>query len=98
MVRGPVQVNKELKLRCWLVRPVTPAPFAVEYRRDGLRMHRVYWTSRAEHPDAWLLPIQFDGITPGVEESTLYRAPARDDISTPAGAEAEAGLENLGWR
>lgn len=57
-VRGPVEFSRGFDgLPAWLIRPVTPAPFAVEYRRRGLRIERVYWRSRAEHPDAWLWPI-----------------------------------------
>jgi hypothetical protein len=57
-VRGPVEISGVLRLRSWLIRPVTSAPFAVEYRRVGLRVHRVYWKSKVEHPDAWLLPLK----------------------------------------
>lgn len=56
-VRGPVQVNRCLRLPCWLVKPVTRAPYAVEYGRK-LVAAPVYWKNRAEHPDAWLLPLE----------------------------------------
>jgi hypothetical protein len=57
VVRGPLEVNRRWRLPCWLVRPVTSTPYAVEQGRRFSR-HRVFWKSRVEHPDAWLLPLR----------------------------------------
>jgi hypothetical protein len=57
-VRGPVQTNPRLGVRCWLIRPVG---WSRRWRvmRDSCcaRTETVTWTSLIEHPDAWLLPI-----------------------------------------
>lgn len=57
VVRGPLEVNRRWRLPCWLIRPVTSAPYAVEKGRR-VSNFRVYWKSRVEHPDAWLLPLR----------------------------------------
>jgi hypothetical protein len=58
VVRAPVEINRQLRLPCWLIRPVTSAPYFVEYlMKNTVRAERVFWKSRVEHPDAWLLPL-----------------------------------------
>jgi hypothetical protein len=71
-VRGPVQVNRRLLFPCWLVKPVTRAPYAIEYGRR-LVIAPVYWKDRAEHPDAWLLPLE--GMDLGEEAAANRREP-----------------------
>jgi hypothetical protein len=56
MVRGPLKVNRTLRLPCWLIKPVRPVPYLVEIG-NTLNEQIVNWSSRVEHPDAWLLPI-----------------------------------------
>lgn len=58
-VRGPVQTNAPLHLPSWLIKPITRAPYAVEYP-DRVVIAPVYWKTEAEHPDAWLLPLRLD--------------------------------------
>jgi hypothetical protein len=67
-VRGPLEVNRSLRLACWLIKPVTTAPYAVEHGRR-LVVERVFWRMRIEHPDRWLLPLEgLDGSPKAVEE------------------------------
>jgi hypothetical protein len=56
-VRGPVKVNISYGLPCWLITPVQQTPSMME-RRDGQAYPEILgcW-SRADHPDAWLLPL-----------------------------------------
>jgi hypothetical protein len=67
-VRGPLRINPELNLPCWLIKPVRADLYFVEHEHRLLHM-RVYWKSLVEHPDAWLLPI--DPLRPELEAQTF---------------------------
>jgi hypothetical protein len=56
-VRAPIRFNPDLGLLCWLIKPVILAPYFVE-TRGRVRQQVLYWKTRVEHPDAWLLPLQ----------------------------------------
>lgn len=77
-VDGPLTLNRDLNLLCWLVRPVVRAPYAV-IDRQGCAMQLVDWESLVEHPDAWLLPVRRDDAL-SLEEMEVYaRMQARID-------------------
>ncbi len=57
-VSGPVEVNRELQLPCWLIQPVHSNLWRVRTVRGKLVTESVTWESRVEHPDAWLIPLR----------------------------------------
>lgn len=56
-VRGPLECSRHYKLWCWLIKPVRDPGWRVD-RRGRICTEQVTWTTRIEHPDAWLLPIR----------------------------------------
>ena len=69
-VDGPLELNLDLNLPCWLIRPVVRAPYAVTDEK-GCSFRLVDWGSLVEHPDAWLLPVRRDGGL-SLEETEVY--------------------------
>jgi hypothetical protein len=90
-VRGPVQINRDLELPCWLVRPLSRAPYAIEHQVE-LTIGRVSWKSRAEHPDAWLTPIRW---APGVLLTAATESLAGAQGASATGAELENSVQRL---
>jgi hypothetical protein len=89
-VRGPLEFSLAFGMHTWLVRPLTAAPYAMEYG-DEMRLMRVDWSTCAEHPDSWLLPIRFKfNVDPFKVVSS-----DTDGASTPPGTELEASLAML---
>ena len=56
-IRGPLKLNLELLLECWLIQPLSPAPYYVSELTRTRRMV-VKPTHSIEHPDRWLLPLR----------------------------------------
>jgi hypothetical protein len=61
-VRGPLQMNADLQLRCWLIKPVSRCTWRVEETPGQVENQTVFWRSEIEHPDAWLLPIRPEDV------------------------------------
>ncbi len=57
-ISGPVEINRELQLACWLIRPLHAHRWRVSTLQGELVTQRVTWKSRVEHPDKWLLPLR----------------------------------------
>ena len=57
-VRGPVSINSELELPCWLIKPVHRQLWKIVESTGRICTEIVTWESRVEHPDAWLLPLR----------------------------------------
>lgn len=79
-VRGPVQTNAPLHLPSWLIKPITRAPYAVEYP-DRVIIAPVYWKTervlagaRTEAGAGRLRPRRSDG---GTCSSPSLSAPVR---------------------
>ena len=90
-VDGPLAVDPELGLPCWLIRPVSGAPFTF-IAGGRLRFEVVEWSSRVELPDAWLLPIRRDDAMSLEEAEACARIQERIDRELVAiGAVQAAG-------
>lgn len=70
-VRGPVQFSGYYGMSCWLIKPLHPASWAVVESGQSVRMRRIGWSSRIDHPDEWLLPVRPDVTDLGSVESIL---------------------------
>ena len=53
----------------WRIRPITPELYALREVNDSLARESVTWSSRVEHPDAWMVPIRPSEPGTGVEET-----------------------------
>lgn len=83
-VRGPIEINLNFGLPCWLIKPVRPEPFLME-RGQEVNQEIVDWSSRAEHPDAWLLPLT--GLEDGAPDQES------EDADTDGPAQQHESLE-----
>ena len=57
-VKGPLQVNKQLRLACWLIEPVNPRKWCCVSEAGIVSRKVVKFATNIEHPDAWLLPLR----------------------------------------
>ncbi len=57
-VSGPVEINRELQLPCWLIQPVHRNDWKVTTLLGEVVTQHVSWESRVEHPDKWLMPLR----------------------------------------
>jgi len=83
-VAGPLEFSTMLQMHTWLVRPVRPDLFAMEYRGGIFRYEVVTWETKAEHPDAWLLPIVTDQDQKVAIEALDCQLPNRSAIHVQA--------------
>jgi len=56
-VRGPLEINAESQLPSWLIKPLIRQIWKVAGVKS-VSSGIVYWKSRIEHPDSWLLPLR----------------------------------------
>ena len=96
IVRGPVLYNTRYKLRCWLIKPVHPAPYWVD-RYTGVSLERVTWRSQIEHPDPWMLPIRPEDLDQVREMATRDLDQFLANLNTvPAEPVSEREKEKVG--
>lgn len=72
-VRGPVWIDPELELPCWLIKPVHRHPWKVLESDGSIVTEFVHWKSRVRHPDNWLLPLRqklLDSVHWEIQESS----------------------------
>ena len=84
-VRGPLKIEDEVAY--WRIHPVTPQLYAFRELDDTLARDRVTWSSRIQHPDRWMIPIEPDEEANGTDEVVLLHEPAPTCV---AGAASEA--------
>ena len=59
-VRGPILLNRRLKLMCWLIKPVNRQLWHCVRSNGEHYTSLVTWKKQTEHPDAWLMPLKPD--------------------------------------
>ncbi len=86
-VRGPV--TTEDGVAYWRIQPVTPELYAFRELDDSLGREHVTWSSRINHPDGWMVPLEPDDDTTGMDETVVLQEPAA--VSACAAAQAKQG-------
>jgi len=83
---GPLCFNREYRKHCWLVQPLAPTPYAVDYKGE-VRRFVVLFRHLVEHPDDWMIPV---GRHPERADQSRRRAPRRRDRKVAVSSEVEA--------
>jgi hypothetical protein len=73
-VRGPLKIEDEVAY--WRIQPVTPQLYAFRELDDTLARDRVTWSSRIQHPDRWMIPIEPDEELKDTDEVVMLEMPA----------------------
>jgi hypothetical protein len=72
-VRGPLKIEDEVAY--WRIQPVTPQLYAFRELDDTLARDRVTWSSRIQHPDRWMIPIEPDDELNGTDAGVMLDEP-----------------------
>ncbi len=86
-VRGPVTMEDGVAY--WRIRTVTPELYAFRELDDSFGREHVTWSSRINHPDGWMIPLESDDDATGMDESVVLEEPAAE--SDYATAQAKQG-------
>jgi hypothetical protein len=73
-VRGPLKIEDEVAY--WRIQPVTPQLYAFRELDDTLARDRVTWSSRIQHPDRWMIPIESDEELKDTDQVVMMDEPA----------------------
>jgi hypothetical protein len=87
-VRGPLKIEDEVAY--WRIQPVTPLLYAFRELDDTLARDRVTWSSRIQHPDRWMIPIEPDEEANGTDEVVLLHEPTPACVASAASSESRA--------
>jgi hypothetical protein len=87
-VRGPLKIEDAVAY--WRIQPVTPQLYAFRELDDTLARDRVTWSSRIQHPDRWMIPIEPDEEANGTDEVVLLHEPTPAFVASAASSESRA--------
>ncbi len=87
-VRGPVTMKDGVAY--WRIQPVTPELYAFRELDDSLGREHVIWSSRINHPDGWMVPLEPDDETSGKDETVVLEEPAAVSVCAAAHAKQAA--------
>lgn len=57
-VRGPLAPDFRTLLPTWLIKPVHKGPWMVGDYKGSAKPQNVFWKSRIQHPDNWMVPLR----------------------------------------
>ncbi len=72
-VRGPMTMEDGVAY--WRIQPVTSELYAFREPDDSLGREHVTWSSRINHPDGWMIPLESDDEPTGIDEVVMLEEP-----------------------